>query len=106
MDFNDLGYDPELEFEGDYVAIAKLAYEQFDREYAGKYDLRNYVLSFQSYTLDGKLVHSVSFLPIPVGVPNEGILDISSGGVWSNGPGVSFYFDAQSLDLLKTIYMR
>ena len=106
VDFSGLDYNPELEFEGDFVAVAKLAFKQFEKKYKEKYDLRKYVLSFQSYTISGVLVHKASFIPIPVGLPSEGTLDIPSGGVWSNGPGVSFFFDAQSLELLNTTYMR
>ena len=104
--FNGLGCNPDTEIEGDYVAIAKLAFKEFGNGYKKKYNLRNYALSFQTFNIQGKHVHRVSFLPNPVGLPSDGILDIAQGGVWANGPGVSYFYAADSLELVKILYMR
>ena len=86
--------------------IAKLAFEKFEKRFKNQYDLRQYKLSFESYLIKGEVVHSISFMPQPVGLPSDGILDIAQDGLWANGPGVSYFYAAGSLELVKTIYMR
>ena len=104
--YEEIGYDPVIELEGEYVAVAKLALDRFEKEYKKKWDLSKYALGFQTYSIAGQKVHGVSFLPNPVGLPSDGVLDIAQGGVWANGPGLSYFYAANSLEFVRKIGMR
>ena len=97
-------YPSDYSFKGNCFKIFGLALDEFKKLSKGQWSLNFYKVSID-FGKNESLV-AVSFVPLPAYEVNGVPFEIADQGVYKNGRGVTYVYEIEKEELLKTVYMR